>query len=75
MPIENFLAVRQGEPQPVVRHLPVWERGAHAAAQAVADHQEIGSLGPGKLADLIVVDEHLLTGPVDAIREIRPVAT
>jgi predicted amidohydrolase YtcJ len=38
------------------------------------DH-EVGSLEPGKRADFIVLDRDILTCPVDAIKEIRPVAT
>jgi predicted amidohydrolase YtcJ len=36
---------------------------------------EVGSLEPGKLADLVVLDRDILTCPVDEIREIRPMAT
>jgi predicted amidohydrolase YtcJ len=37
--------------------------------------QEIGSLEPGKQADFVALDRDILTCPVDAIREIRPVET
>jgi predicted amidohydrolase YtcJ len=36
---------------------------------------EIGSLEPGKLADLVVLDRDYLTVPVDEIRDIRPAMT
>ena len=36
---------------------------------------ELGSIQPGKLADLVVLDRDYLTIPADQIREIRPVLT
>ncbi len=36
---------------------------------------ELGSLEPGKLADLVVLDRDYLTVPVDEIRDITPVMT
>jgi predicted amidohydrolase YtcJ len=36
---------------------------------------EIGSLEPGKFADLVVLDRDYLTVPVDEIRDIRPAMT
>jgi predicted amidohydrolase YtcJ len=35
----------------------------------------LGSIRPGLLADLLVLDRDYLTVPVDEIRDIRPVAT
>ena len=37
--------------------------------------EQIGSLEPGKLADLVVVDRDLLTCPVDEIRDAQVLAT
>ncbi|MFN3651312.1 MAG: amidohydrolase [Armatimonadota bacterium] len=37
--------------------------------------KEVGSLEPGKLADLAVLDRDLLTCPVDEIKEVRVLAT
>jgi predicted amidohydrolase YtcJ len=34
-----------------------------------------GSLEPGKLADLVVIDRDYLTCPEDEIRQIEPLAT
>jgi predicted amidohydrolase YtcJ len=36
---------------------------------------QVGSLEPGKFADLVVLDRDILTCPEDEIRDIRPVAT
>src|ERR1044072_5111123 len=36
---------------------------------------ELGSLQPGKLADLLVLDRDYLTVPADQIKDIRPVIT
>jgi predicted amidohydrolase YtcJ len=35
----------------------------------------IGSIQPGKLADLVVMDRDYLTIPADQIKDIRPVMT
>ena len=37
--------------------------------------KERGSIEPGKLADLVVIDRDYLTCPEDQIREIEPVMT
>jgi predicted amidohydrolase YtcJ len=37
--------------------------------------KERGSIEPGKLADLVVIDRDYLTCPESAIREIQPVMT
>lgn len=37
--------------------------------------KEVGSLEPGKQADLVVLDRDILTCPVDEIRDIRPERT
>jgi predicted amidohydrolase YtcJ len=34
-----------------------------------------GSIGPGKLADLVVLDRDYLTCPLEEVKDIRPVAT
>jgi predicted amidohydrolase YtcJ len=36
---------------------------------------QVGSLEPGKFADLVILDRDILTCPEDEIREIRPVTT
>jgi predicted amidohydrolase YtcJ len=36
---------------------------------------ELGSIEPGKLADMVVLDRDYLTVPLDAIRDIAPVMT
>jgi predicted amidohydrolase YtcJ len=50
---------------------------AHTRSNAYLMFQEsnIGSLKPGLLADMLVLDRDYLTVPVDEIKEIRPVAT
>lgn len=50
---------------------------AHTRNNAYIVFQEsnLGSLAPGKYADLLVLDRDYLTIPVDQIRDIRPVLT
>jgi hypothetical protein len=50
---------------------------AHTRKNAYFVFQEdnLGSLQPGKLADLVVLDRDYLTVPADQIREIKPVMT
>jgi predicted amidohydrolase YtcJ len=50
---------------------------AHTRSNAylVFREAELGSIEPGKLADLVVLDRDYLTVPVDEIRDIRPVMT
>ena len=35
----------------------------------------VGSIEPGKLADLVVLEEDPLSMPADRLKEIRPLAT
>jgi len=44
-------------------------------ARLVFREQDLGSLEPGKLADLVVLDRDYLTVPADQIRNIRPLMT
>ena len=50
---------------------------AHTRKNAYFIFQEdnLGSIQPGKLADLVVLDHDYLTVPADQIRHIRPVMT
>jgi predicted amidohydrolase YtcJ len=50
---------------------------AHTRGSAFTIVQEsnIGSIQPGKLADLVVIDRDYLTIPADQIKDIRPVMT
>jgi predicted amidohydrolase YtcJ len=50
---------------------------AHTRKNAYFVFQEnnLGSIQPGKLADLVVLDRDYLTVPVDQIRDIKPVMT
>jgi predicted amidohydrolase YtcJ len=44
-------------------------------ARLVFRERDLGSLEPGKLADLVVLDRDYLTVPADDIRNIRPMLT
>ena len=50
---------------------------AHTRSNAYLMFQEgnIGSIRPGLMADMLVLDRDYLTVPADEIRDIRPVAT
>jgi predicted amidohydrolase YtcJ len=50
---------------------------AHTRNNAYVVFQEsnLGSLQPGKYADLLVLDRDYLTVPADQIRDIKPVLT
>jgi predicted amidohydrolase YtcJ len=50
---------------------------AHTRKNAIIIMQEnnLGSIAPGKLADLLVLDRDYLTVPADEIKDIRPVIT
>ena len=50
---------------------------AHTRSNAPFLFQEgnLGSLAPGKYADLLVLDRDYLTVPVDEIKDIKPVLT
>jgi hypothetical protein len=50
---------------------------AHTRSNAYLMFQEsnVGSLKPGLLADMLVLDRDYLTVPVEQIKDIRPVAT
>ncbi len=41
----------------------------------VFQEDNLGSIQPGKLADLVVLDRDYLTVPADQIRNIKPVMT
>jgi len=45
------------------------------AAQAIGREAMVGSIAPGKLADLVVLDRDPLAIDVDELREVKPVAT
>jgi predicted amidohydrolase YtcJ len=44
-------------------------------AEAIGLQQDLGSIEPGKLADLVVIDRDYLTCREDDIKEIAPVMT
>jgi predicted amidohydrolase YtcJ len=50
---------------------------AHTRSNALFVFQEsnLGSIAPGKYADLVVLDHDYLTVPADAIKDLRPVMT
>ena len=50
---------------------------AHTRRDAFLIFQEdnLGSIQPGKLADLVVLDRDYLTGPADQIKDIKPTMT
>ena len=50
---------------------------AHTRKNAFLVFQEnnLGSIQPGKLADLVVLDRDYLTIPADQIKDIKPVMT
>ena len=50
---------------------------AHTRSNAYFVFQEdnLGSIAPGKLADLVVLDRDYLTIPADQIKDIQPVLT
>jgi predicted amidohydrolase YtcJ len=50
---------------------------AHTRRNAffVFQEQNLGSLQPGKLADLVVLDRDYLTVPADELKDITPVIT
>lgn len=45
------------------------------AAEYVVREDVLGSLEPGKLADLVVLDKDYLTVPENAIRTVKPILT
>jgi predicted amidohydrolase YtcJ len=50
---------------------------AHTRANAwlMFEEKQLGTLEPGKLADLVVLDRDYLTVPEDAIKDLKPVLT
>ena len=46
-----------------------------SSAYLMFQEHDIGSLEPGKLADLVVLDRDYMTIPLDEIKDIKPVAT
>ena len=50
---------------------------AHTRSNALILFQEgnLGSLAPGKYADLLVLDRDYFTVPVDQIKDIKPLMT
>src|SRR5262249_1623584 len=50
---------------------------AHTRSNASFLFQEgnLGSLAPGRYADLLVLDPHYLTVPADAIKDLKPLMT
>ena len=50
---------------------------AHTRKNAYFLFQEnnLGSIQPGKLADMVVIDRDYLTVPADQIKDIKPVMT
>jgi predicted amidohydrolase YtcJ len=63
-----------------VNHLTVTREEAliaHTRSNAVIVFQEgnLGSLAPGKYADLLVLDRDYLAVPEDQIKDIKPVIT
>ena len=46
-----------------------------SSAYLMFQEHDIGSIEPGKLADLVVLDRDYMTIPLDEIKDIKPVAT
>jgi len=44
-------------------------------AYLLFQESNLGSIQPGKLADIVVIDRDYLTVPMDEIKEIRPLMT
>jgi predicted amidohydrolase YtcJ len=64
----------------VVNHQPISREAALIAhtrnnAFMVFHEDDLGSIAPGKLADLVVLDRDYLTIPADQIKDITPVLT
>lgn len=66
--------VRRGEDNRIDRDAALRLFTRNAAWLSFAEHER-GSLGPGKLADLAVLDQPYLTMPVERIHTIRSVMT
>jgi hypothetical protein len=64
----------------VVNRQPIGREDALIAhtrksAYTILQENNLGSIAPGKLADLVVLDRDYLTIPADQIKEIKPVMT
>ena len=63
-----------GPNERVTRQEALWMRTNWAAAYT-GDEQDLGTIEPGKLADLVVLDKDYMTVPEDDISEIEVVMT
>jgi predicted amidohydrolase YtcJ len=64
----------------VVNHQPVSREDAliahtRGSAYTILQEHNLGSIAPGKMADLVVIDRDYLTIPADEIKDIKSVMT
>ena len=64
----------------VINHQPVSREEAliahtRGSAYTIVQEHNLGSIAPGKMADLVVIDRDYLTVPADEIKEIKSVIT